>query len=96
MLEDHTTNEPGTPPKTPPRPDNGLDREPNAAGAFNLPGVRIVRDLGSAPDDLGEGVRLEDFHAYMPLHKYMFVPARELWPGSSVNARLQRGAALQS
>jgi hypothetical protein len=40
--------------------------------------------------DQGEGVRLEDFHAYMPLHKYMFAPARELWPGSSVNARLPR------
>jgi hypothetical protein len=37
-----------------------------------------------------EGVRLKDFHAYMPLHKYMFALARELWPGSNVNARLPR------
>jgi hypothetical protein len=37
-----------------------------------------------------EGVRLDDFYAYMPQHKYMFAPARELWPASSVNSRLPR------
>lgn len=35
------------------------------------------------------GVTLEDFHAYMPTHQYLFVPTRELWPGSSVNARVE-------
>jgi len=30
----------------------------------------------------------DDFHAYMPSHTYIFVPSRELWPSSSVNARL--------
>jgi uncharacterized protein DUF5906 len=34
------------------------------------------------------GVRLEDFYAYMLQHNYMYAPARDLWPGSSVNARL--------
>jgi hypothetical protein len=29
---------------------------------------------------------LEDFHAYMPQHNYLYVPTREPWPGSSVNA----------
>ncbi len=38
--------------------------------------------------DLNAGVRLDDFLAYMPMHKYIFVPARELWPASSVNARI--------
>ena len=33
-------------------------------------------------------VTLDDFHAYMPTHSYIFVPSRELWPGSSVNARV--------
>ncbi|WP_457298652.1 primase-helicase family protein [Phyllobacterium sp. P5_D12] len=33
-------------------------------------------------------VRLEDFHAYMPLHKYFHVPTRTLWPSTSVNARI--------
>jgi len=34
------------------------------------------------------GVSLNDFYAYMPMHKYLFAPSRELWPGSSVNARI--------
>ena len=32
-------------------------------------------------------VSLEDFYAYMPMHQYLFVPTRELWPAASVNAR---------
>ncbi|MFY9897256.1 MAG: hypothetical protein WAK67_05630 [Xanthobacteraceae bacterium] len=35
-----------------------------------------------------EGVSLADFRAYMPQHSYIFMPSRELWPASSVNARL--------
>jgi hypothetical protein len=31
---------------------------------------------------------LEDFHAYMPNHAYIFVPTREMWPAKSVNARI--------
>jgi Family of unknown function (DUF5906) len=34
------------------------------------------------------GVRLDDFYAYMPMHNYLFAPSRELWPASSVNARI--------
>jgi hypothetical protein len=34
------------------------------------------------------GVQLKDFLAYMPQHSYIFAPSRELWPASSVNARL--------
>jgi 5S rRNA maturation endonuclease (ribonuclease M5) len=49
-----------------------------------------VDDLGAfgdrAPDDAG--VSLEDFHAYMPSHSYIFTPSREMWPASSVNARI--------
>ena len=33
-------------------------------------------------------VSLEDFHAYMPMHQYIFVPARDIWPAASVNARI--------
>ena len=35
-----------------------------------------------------EGVSLDDFHAYMPQHSYIFAPSRDLWPASSVNARV--------
>jgi hypothetical protein len=34
------------------------------------------------------GVSIEDFHAYLPMHSYIFVPTRELWPASSINARV--------
>jgi hypothetical protein len=33
-------------------------------------------------------VALIHFYAYMPLHRYIFAPSRELWPASSVNSRL--------
>ena len=36
-----------------------------------------------------EGVSLCDFRAYMPMHAYIFVPTREMWPAASVNARLE-------
>jgi hypothetical protein len=35
-----------------------------------------------------EGVMLENFHAYMPQHSYIFAPTREMWPAASVNARI--------
>jgi Family of unknown function (DUF5906) len=31
---------------------------------------------------------LDDFYAYMPTHRYIFAPCRQLWPARSVNARL--------
>jgi hypothetical protein len=34
------------------------------------------------------GVTLEDFYSYMPMHSYVFVPSRDLWPAASVNARI--------
>jgi hypothetical protein len=33
-------------------------------------------------------IALEDFLAYMPMHGYIFVPTRDLWPAASVNARV--------
>ena len=35
-----------------------------------------------------EGVSLDDFYAYMPMHSYLFVPSRDPWPAASVNARI--------
>jgi Primase C terminal 2 (PriCT-2)/Family of unknown function (DUF5906)/Bifunctional DNA primase/polymerase, N-terminal len=40
-------------------------------------------------EEEGGGVRLADFVAYMPLHFYIFVPTREPWPATSVNARIR-------
>jgi hypothetical protein len=44
----------------------------------------------SPPDD---AVAAEDFYAYLPQHAYLYVPTRELWPASSVDALLGDGAA---
>ena len=44
-----------------------------------------VKELGWDKD---RGVRLQDLFAYMPSHQYIFAPTRELWPSSSVNARI--------
>jgi hypothetical protein len=52
--------------------------------------VEVARAYGKfeeqAPVD--EGVSLNDFHAYMPMHNYIYAPSRETWPASSVNARV--------
>lgn len=34
------------------------------------------------------GVTIDDFYALMPSHSYIFAPSRELWPGSSVDSRI--------
>ena len=43
---------------------------------------------GGCRYELKAELRLEDFVAYMPMHKYVFLPTRELWPAPSVNARI--------
>ena len=40
------------------------------------------------PAEAVNGVALDDFHAYMPMHSYIFAPSREMWPAGSVNARI--------
>jgi len=34
------------------------------------------------------GVSVDDFYAYMPMHSYIYAPTRDMWPTSSVNARI--------
>jgi hypothetical protein len=43
---------------------------------------------GSAAQPGADGIALTDFWAYMPMHTYIFIPTRALWPGSSVNSRI--------
>lgn len=48
---------------------------------------RLAAEHGWAhPDKL----RVEDFHAYMPMHNYIFKPTREFWPATSVNRRVPK------
>jgi len=37
------------------------------------------------PGPIPGGAQLGDFYAYLPGHKYIYVPTRELWPADSVN-----------
>jgi hypothetical protein len=48
-----------------------------------------VAKYSEAPTAAPDGVRIEDFLAYMPQRSaYFFTPSRELWPSTSVDARL--------
>ena len=39
-------------------------------------------------DQPRDGVSLKDFVAYLPEHKFIFMPTGALWPSTGVNARL--------
>lgn len=39
-----------------------------------------------APGTTG-AITADDFVAYMPMHAYIFIPSREVWPAASVNVR---------
>ena len=41
-----------------------------------------------AENKLPDGVALDDFSAFMPMHSYIYHPTREMWPAASVNARI--------
>jgi hypothetical protein len=51
---------------------------------------------GDEPASAIEGVSVSDFHALMPMHSYIFAPSREMWPASSVNARIPPIAAIEA
>jgi hypothetical protein len=35
-----------------------------------------------------QGIDVDDFYSYLPAHSYLYRPTRELWPASSVNAKI--------
>jgi len=53
-----------------------------------LPPVDDRPALALVPPIPDAGVRVEDFCAHMPTHNYIFKPNGEMWPASSVNARV--------
>src|SRR5215467_13096548 len=76
------------------RDENDKPRDANDVLRERGPdGLREAFDRASRgkPDSGGKppkGVRLEDFYAYMPEHRYIFAPTGQIWPASSVDARL--------
>jgi hypothetical protein len=60
--------------------------------ASRQPLRRNVTSIGRGPTSAvpqsDDAVKMDDFRAYMPTHSYIFLPTREQWPASSVNARV--------
>ncbi len=76
----------------------GWQRSTRSTTRDELPPLEIYEDLvrdeyldqpSEAPEQERKSVTVADFYAYMPTHQYIFVPSRELWPGSSVNKRCE-------
>jgi hypothetical protein len=54
-------------------------------------GYEVVDKVG------GElAVTFDDFRAYMPAHTYVYLPTREHWPASSVDARLDKVGRIKA
>src|SRR5689334_18334642 len=60
------------------------------------PAVATEQPIGpeSGGKDATASLTVDDFFAYMPAHQYIFVPTREFWPASSVNARVKPVASM--
>ncbi len=72
-------------------PSGDVDDLHRRIGAGLAAALADLPELAPAADDAR--LSADDFYAYMPEHKYLFVPGRDLWPAVSVNARVGRGAA---
>jgi hypothetical protein len=78
-------------PPSEPRRDEPTPHAEYPAGAEEPPPHDAYPDAAEPA-----GVSLDDFYAYMPMHSYIFVPSREMWPASSVNARLPKVEVIGS
>jgi hypothetical protein len=63
-------------------------KKSNHNGGGKRVAAQVVHE--GEPDALREQKRVSigDFYSYMPMHSYIFVPTRELWPAASVNSRV--------
>src|SRR5262245_54178779 len=71
-----------------------LHRTPEQARAYINRKAREARKNGyddSSTDDAWDepcSVSVDQFHAYLPQHLYLFEPTGDLWPAAGVNACL--------
>ncbi|WP_298691759.1 primase-helicase family protein [uncultured Sphingomonas sp.] len=70
--------------------------EPQGGDIDSAPPKKRGRKPRKPPKMSDEGVTFDDFYAYMPAHNYIFAPSREMWPATSVNARLPMVPMRQS
>jgi hypothetical protein len=58
--------------------------------------TEVSRTLRGADVSVDEGgISIDDFIAILPLHGYVFIPTREIWPAASVNSILPRVAVTE-
>jgi hypothetical protein len=50
------------------------------------PGFTIKQKMTTSAVVNGQAINLADFRAYLPVHNYIFMPCREIWPAASINA----------
>jgi hypothetical protein len=74
-MKENRTDTAGGPQSSQQRYDKAREQRRNKSRGGNGPGAAI-------------GVTLDDFFAYMLQHNYIFAPTGDLWPASSVNARI--------
>jgi hypothetical protein len=67
---------------------HGVDALREHIDRANLFVIDGGKDGAPGKTEPGEGVSLDDFYAYMPMHSYIYAPTNEMWPLASVNARL--------
>jgi hypothetical protein len=73
--------------------DNSITTILNSFEPPPTPPARKSRQRKERPQDRAQQytgeVSLQDFHAYMPTHSYLFHHTLEFWPAASVNGRIQ-------
>jgi hypothetical protein len=70
------------------RDDEHRGLRPTFAEACWRADEKAARARNGKSEGRSDGVSLTDFHAFMPTHSYIYAPTREMWPASSVNARV--------
>src|SRR5690606_36092996 len=68
--------------------DIELPQNLDANDIFLRDGPQAIIEAVSQAKPVERGERLADFLAYMPGHRYIFMPSGEMWPASSVNSRI--------
>jgi Family of unknown function (DUF5906) len=75
--------------------ENPQQREPEVVLARRAKKEAAKKINSKAPGSestekkLPDGVTLDDFSAFMPMHSYIYHPTGEMWPAASVNSRIE-------
>jgi len=65
----------------------------NAVRPDRLPNGTVTPNNDEEPPKSRAKLTLNDFYAHMPTHTFIFIPTREMWPKTSVDARLGKKAS---